>query len=338
MMRKIFWILAIIAQAAYVAGQGRNINKLTLETTYSYAEINKTLRDLVDANRKEMYFSDDFFNGMLKKILSDKQFTNKEKVQLFYLMQKKLGYAFVGVNYLPPKQNYFIFHLSKIHVFQKTKETLQSLAINAEPFLEIADAHKTNDPIVSANALLLASLINTEQVSAKMRTYTDPQIILQSKNPAIFNHYVCLSASLLQDSVILRNLKKCLTVFKQEAFIEDVFCALYAKNNPLSIIKEYILHEKNPENDLSIETALCALNTKVPPASFQQSVKSLIAATTEQWKIDLLDRILAGQIPHNYSLTSDDQLVPKIWDYVQISIYNDGTLISNNTLLEFDPN
>src|SRR4051812_30774107 len=82
--------------------QGRDINKLTLETTYSYSEIHASLRDLIDKHKREDYFKDEFFNSMLVKILRDKQFTAKEKVQLFYLMQKKLGYAFVGVNYLPP--------------------------------------------------------------------------------------------------------------------------------------------------------------------------------------------------------------------------------------------
>src|SRR4051812_13727466 len=113
-LRSTFLALTFTVLTVSALAQGRNINKLTLETTYSYNEIHKSLRDLVDNVKRENYFSDAFFNGMLKKILLDKQFTAKEKVQLFYLMQKKLGFAFVGVNYLPPKQNYYIFHMGKV--------------------------------------------------------------------------------------------------------------------------------------------------------------------------------------------------------------------------------
>jgi len=337
-MIRIFIIAILTLYASFCAGQGRNINKLTLETTYSYAEIHKALRDLVDANPHEAYFDDDFFNGSLKKILLDKQFTDKEKDQLFYLMQKKLGYAFVGVNYLPPKQNYFIFHQSKIHVFQKTKEALSVLKMNPGIFLALAESHKTNDPIISANALLLATLLNTDVVAQKLRSYSKGETIMNSKNPSIFNHYLCLSASLVQDSVITANLRQNLSFFKQEAFLEDVFCALYSKINFVTSIKEYILREKNPSNDLAIQTALCALAAKVPIASYRESVKSLINASQEPWKTQLLSKMLDNKIPYNYSISSAENLVPKAWDYVQISIYNDGALISNNTLLEFDPN
>jgi hypothetical protein len=318
--------------------QGRNINKLTLETTYSYTEIHKSLRDLIDKVPRENYFNDDFFNNMLKKIILDKQFSIKEKVQVFYLMQKKLGYAFVGVNYLPPKQNYFIFHLSKILVLQKTRDALHQLKTDPSPYLEIADTHKDNDPIIASNALLLASLLNSEKVIEKLHGWSESRNILTSKNPVIYNHYLCLSSSLLQDSVISGNLRKNLLQFKEEGMIEDVFCALYSRPNPVASIKEYILQEKNPENDLAIQTGLCALYTKVIESSFKQSVKSLLGSVTEPWKTELLNKIASNKIPFNYSLSSEDQLVSKTWDAVQVSIYNDGTLISNNTLLEFDPN
>ncbi|MDI1354102.1 MAG: hypothetical protein PSX36_04245 [bacterium] len=318
--------------------QGRNINKLTLETTYSYAEISKTLRDQVDATKRENYFNDDFFNGLLKKVLLDKNYSAKEKVQLFYLMQKKLGYAFVGVNYLPPKQNYYVFHLSKIQVMQKTKDFLSKLMLDPTAYIQLADSHKSKDPIISSNALLLATMLNSDKVLEKLHTFSQGQTIMNSKNPTIFNHYMCLSASLVQDSIIAGNLKKNLYVFKQEAMIEDLLCALYSKIHPMTLIRDYILSEKNPENDLSIETALCVLNLKVPEASFRESIKSVLSKSGEPWKTELLTKILEGKIPYNYSLTSPDLLSPKVWDYVQISIYNDGTLISNNTLLEFDAN
>jgi hypothetical protein len=318
--------------------QGRNINKLTLETTYSYSEIHKSLRDLVDNVKKEDFFKDEFFNNMLMKILQDKQFTYKEKVQLFYLMQKKLGYAFVGINYLPPKQNYFIFHLSKIQVLERTKNDLKALKLDPSMYILMADSHKTNDPIIASNALLIAALINTDKTLIKLRQASETQNIIKSKNPVIYNHYLCLSSALVQDSIVTRNLKKNIFEFKEEGMIEDAICAFYSKPNPVGPIKEILIKEKNPNNDLVILTAICALHTKISENSFQQAVKNLSNFMSEKWKVDLLTKVADGAIPFNYPLTKADQLAAKVWDFVQVTYYNDGALISNNTLLEFDPN
>lgn len=339
-MKKIFHALLLLFFVnEHMHAQGRDVNKLTLGTTYSYAEIHKSLRDLVDGSPKEKYFEDEFFNGMLRKVLTDKQFSEKEKVQVFYLMLKKVGYGFVGVEYLPPKQSYYAYHSGKIYILQKTKVSLRDLQYNAGPLLAMADTMKTKDAIISSSALLLAALLNSEQTMKKLAELSVPETIQGTKNPGIFNHFVCMSAGLVQDSAITRNLRRNLGAFSQEEMTEDVFCALYSRNNPVSSIREYVLKEKNMQNDLSIETALCALADKVPPASYQKSMKELIAASAkEKWKSDLLKKILANKIPFNYALTSKDQLVTKTWSQVVLSVYNDGVLISNGSLLEFDPN
>ena len=93
-MKNITLIFLFLLLSIKSYSQGRPINKLTLETTYSYVEIHKSLRDLIEQADKSSYFDDAFFNSLLKKIILDKQFTDEEKVQLFYLMQKKLGFAF----------------------------------------------------------------------------------------------------------------------------------------------------------------------------------------------------------------------------------------------------
>src|ERR1044072_7842670 len=89
--------------------QTRPVNKLTLQSCYTYSQIHQSLRELVDQADRSSYFDDAFFNALLRKVLVDKKFTEEEKVKIFYLMQKKLGFAFVGITYLPPKQNYFNF-------------------------------------------------------------------------------------------------------------------------------------------------------------------------------------------------------------------------------------
>lgn len=337
-MKKLILLLLFLSVFIQVFPQGRNINKLTLETTYSYVEIHKVLRDLIEQADKSSYFDDEFFNALLKKIILDKQFNDKEKVQLFYLMQKKLGFAFIGVNYLPPKQNYFTFHAGEIITWEKTRSTLKDLHYNPTNFLMLVDSNRTHDAIVASNALLLATLLNPDSVAKKLEYYSQADVIMQYKNPDIFNQYVCLSASISQNPVIVSNLVKNIITFKTETFIEDALCALYSKNNSVSTIKDYILQEKNPQNDLTIQTALCALSAKVPLATFQKSVKGFISESKEKWKIDLCKNILASKIPFNYSISSNELIVTKTWEGVTLSLYNDGALITNGTLLEFDPN
>ena len=318
--------------------QVRNINKLTLETTYSWVEIHQSLRDLIDKADRSSYFDDDFFNSTLKKIIQDKQFSDKEKVQLFYLMQKKLGFAFVGLNYLPPKQNYFMFHTGEAITWDKTCSTLKDLNYNIRNFMTLVDSNLKRDAILSSNALLLATLLNPDSAAKKLEYYSQAEIILQSKNPDIFNHYICQSTAVKQSPVIVANLVKNIMTFKTETFIEDAFCALYAKNNPVRTIKTYILQEQNPENELAIQTALCALEAKVPAATFEKSVKSLVSESKEKWKKDLCKAIAASKIPFNYNLANKEQIVTKTWEGVTLSIYKDGVLLSNGALLEFDPN
>ena len=309
-----------------------------MQTTYSQVDISKSLRDYIDQQKREDFFNDDYFNTFLKDVLEDKSRSGQEKVQLFYLMLKKIGYAFVGVNYLPPKQNYYVFHLTKIAVLERTMNFLQASKIDVAPFLALTDEFKTNDPVISSNALLLAMLINPEKTTKILYKMTLASTIQRSKNPVISNHYACLAASLASDTVVTANLKANLFALKKEAMLEDVICALYSKQGPLATIKEYILKETNEMNDLAIQTALCVLQTKVSPAAFPQNVKSISAAATEPWKKQVLDDVFNKKYPYTYLLTADDTVTKKAWDGVQMSIYLDGTLISNNTLLEFDPN
>ncbi len=331
-------LLLLCVFALNLFSQVRNINKLTLETTYSWVEIHKSLRDLIDKADRSSYFDDEFFNNLLKKIILDKQFSEKEKVQLFYLMQKKLGFAFVGVNYLPPKENYYMFHVGEIITWEKTRGVLKDLNYDPARFIALVDSNRTRDAVLASNALLLATLLNPDSVGKRLEYYTQTEVILQSKNPDIFNHYVCQSASIKQNPVIVANLVHNILNFKSETFVEDAFCALYSKNNPVSTIKDYILQEQNPLNDLSIETGLCALAGKVPPATFEKSVKTLLSGSKDKWKKELLKNILANKIPFNYSLANKEQIVTKTWEGVTLSIYHDGALMSNGALLEFDPN
>ena len=338
MIRKTILLLALTFFALRIFSQTRAANKLTVEKSYFITEIKKPLRDYIESFDKSSFFKDDFFNDLLKKIVLNKKYSEKEKAQLFYLMEKKVGYSFVGLEYLPPLQSYFTYHSGKTFIQQYTAKSLKDLNYNVNGLLLLVDSNYTKDAVLSGNALLLATILNSVAVTKKLEKYTSFDFINSTKNSDIFNHYVCMSASISQNTVITANLTKNLMTFKQCGMIEDVLCAIYSKDNFVTTMKVYILNEKNPANDLAIETALCALAAKVPPASHQKSIKSLIAAAREPWKTELCQNLLDGKIPFNYRLTSKEQLVNKTWDGVSATVYTDGTMVLNGKLIEFDPN
>lgn len=334
--------LLVFALALLLLQQGfcqlRNVNKLTLESTYTQTEIHKSLRDLVDANEKSSYFDDAFFNGMLKKIVIDKRFAEKEKVFLFYLMQKKLGFGFFGVAYLPPKQNYYECQAGKMLTYDKTAADFKELHYNVRALLTLVDSNLQKDVLVASNALLLATLLNPDSCVKALERYSEFETITHSKHPDIFNHYVCLSASLIQSPVVVEHLLQNLDRFEKAEYKEDVLCAIYSKTHSFSKIKDYILSEKNPNNDLSIQTALCVLAAKVPQATYEKSLKSFISESKDKWKTELMRKILKNEFTSDYRLSNAELIVTKIWPGVTASVYSEGVLISDGSLLEFDPN
>ncbi|MCC6372562.1 MAG: hypothetical protein IT236_16280 [Bacteroidia bacterium] len=338
MMRRIIPTVLLFFFVSSLLAQSRPANKLTVDKTYFMTEIKKPLRDFIDGFNKEDFFKDDFFDNLLRKIVIEKKYSEKEKAQLFYLMEKRVGYSFVGLEYLPPLQSYFTYHTGKTFIQQHTAKDLKDLNYNVSGLLAVVDSNRTKDAILAGNALLLATILNSVAVTKKLETLTQLDVINASKNPDIFNHYVCMSASISQNQVITANLTQNLMTFRQCGMIEDVLCAIYSKDNYVTTMKVYILNEKNPKNDLAIETALCALAAKVPKASHEKSIKALVASAREPWKTDLCQKILDGKIPFNYGLTSKDQLVNKVWEGVTATVYADGTMVLNGKLMEFDPN
>jgi hypothetical protein len=335
-MSKIF-SLVLLFSCMKLAAQVR-VDKATLQNTYSYTEIHPSLRAVVDEAGKSEYFNDEFFNAKLKKIISSRAFTEKEKVQMFFLMQKKIGFAFFGVEYLPPKQNYFEYHSGKIYTYQKTKLALKDLNYDVLSMLRLVDSNITRDPIVASNALLLAALLNSDSTVSRVAYWSDANRILASGNPGIFNHYVCLSASILQNAQVAAHLSDNMSLFKDCGMIEDAICALYSKNNPVSEIRKYLLMEKNPTNALAVQTAICVITMKLPSASSQLNIKTLITDVQEKWKADILRDELNNKIPYHYKLASANLLVTKNWKGATVKQFADGILVNYGAVQEFDPN
>lgn len=329
----LFTILALSAEA-----QQREASPLVYEKSYSYTAIHKSLRDLVNQNDKAVYFRDEFFNAMLKKVLEDKQFTAEEKVKVFYLMLQKIGYAFAGVEYIPPKLNYFTHHVGKIYVLEKTAKSLAGTAFPAGEALRVMQNQLTGDPLLAGNALLLATLLNKDSVLPHLSRMLDTGIVLASGMPIVLNHYLCMSASIAQNDSVSEKLRILLQSYRNEEMLEDVLCALYTRSSPVTPIQKYILTENDPTNDLAIQTSLNALAFRVPEATYKRSVAGLALTANHKWKEELLKKMSQGKIPHNYSLSSGDALVTKAWNGVVVSQYLNGTLISIGQFMEFDPN
>lgn len=338
-MRKIsFLILSFVFFTKSFSQNTKSCDKSVIDKTYSYSSIHGSLRVMINKVPKEKLFDDAFFNDLLKNIVDDVKFSDKEKVQLFYLMQKKIGFAFSGVAFIPPKQNYFMNHNGKVYTFQKTHVVLKTAKAKSKTFLNIAETYRVSDAILAGNALLLATLINPDSVVKKLHAYTKESVIMQSKNANIFNHYVCMSASLVKDSIITKNLIANLEKNASPEMKEDWLCALYSKVNPLSTLQKYILNEKEAKNALAVQTAVCIIYDKVPETSFEKSVNNILKSISEKekWKQDILKNALSKKYPFNYSLANNDKIVTKVWEGVLAEQFSNGLLITNGALTEID--
>jgi hypothetical protein len=316
----------------------RPVNKLTLESSYSMSTIHKVLRDLIDKGDKTKYFNDEFFITLLQKLLQDPQFSDKEKVQLFYLMQKKVGYAFSGADYIPPRLSYFSYHQGKVSFYEKVHGELRSMPVKGTPYFNLVDSFLSKDAIMAGSALLLGTLMNNDSTLKELKRFTDPAESQRCVVPAIFQHYLCICTSIVQDKEVVAKLMQGLKVFDHQEMKEDIFCAVYYRKNPVGVIRDYILGEKNQANQLAIQTALCALAAWVPEGSHKASMKALIVEIKDKWKSDLITKLLNGQIAFNYALSSNDQVVTKTWKGVTATVYSDGIMILNGKIMEFDPN
>ena len=321
-----------------LSAQVRPINKNTLNSTYSVKQIPASITAIIDATVRAEYFKDDFFNTTLSSFISSTNFSVREKVWLFYLMQKKIGYGFAGVEYLPPDLNYFDFMSGKIKLYITTKQALSRLKGDPKPFIALGDSLIHSDILLASNAYLLAQLIDSKSTNAHLAQLITATKFTTHKNSFIINHYLCLALAIAQDDKNTDVLKKCLDTYTHPEMIEDVLCALYTRQAPVALIRKYVLKETDPKNEVAIQTALCALAAKVPEASFKESLTSLQKEVKEEWKKKIIERALTNGEVQIYMLTKKDQVVIKIWKGVEFTEYTDGHFVFVNGLMEFDPN
>jgi len=318
--------------------QVRPINKNTLNNTYTVKQVPSHLQAIIEATPRAEYFKDNFYNATLSAFIANAKYNTREKVWLFYLMQKKLGYGLAGVEYLPPDINYYDFMTGKTKLYLATKQALQQSKADAKAFVALGDSVFNSDVILACQAYLLAQLIDTKSTNPHLLQLISSGKVTAHKYPFIVNHYLCLAIAIAQDDKNSHVLKKCLETYTHPEMIEDVLCALYVKQAPVSLIKKYILHEANPKNEVAIQTALCALAAKVPEASFKESLTSLSKEVREDWKKKIIERALNNGEIQLYMLTKKDQIVIKIWQGVEFTEYADGQFVYINGFMEFDPN
>lgn len=335
---KLITCLLVAMCSIQIHAQVRPINKNTLNNTYTVKQIPSKLQAVIEATPRAEYFKDSFYNSTLSAFIFNPAYSHREKVWLFYLMQKKLGYGLVGVEYLPPDINYYDFMAGKAKLYIATKQTLHQSKTDAKAFVALGDSVLNSDVILACNAYLLAQLIDSKSTNTHLLQLISSGKVAAHQYAFIVNHYLCLALAISQDDKNTNVLKKCLETYTHPEMIEDVLCALYVKQAPVSLIKNYILREVNPKNEVAIQTALCALAAKVPEASFKESLNSLSKEVKEDWKKKIIDRALSNGEIQLYMLTKKDQIVIKLWQGVEFTEYADGQFVFIKGLMEFDPN
>lgn len=302
---------------------------------YTNKNISKKIKQLVNKNPRQKYLKDSFFNSFLYDVLTNKKLTEAEKVQAFYLMQKNIGYAFGGVGFLPPKNNYYSTFMNMPGAYDKTIEFLKDKHYDIKPLLELVDTNYKSDVLLASSAMLLATLANPKKAEPALVNYTNYDFIAATQVPFIFNHYVCVCACFVQNQQIVVNLTANLYLLDSEEAEEDALCGIYSKANSFSIVDEYLKKISNSSKKLAFESGLNIIYSSFGAEKYKEVLRTTIATTNMPWKKELCQNIVDGKIRYDYNIASLDQMMVKVWDGVRLTLCEDGILINNNGLIEF---
>lgn len=269
---------------------------------------------------------DDYFLKNLSEILKRDDFTEDDKVDVFYLMLKKIKWSFSGVLDIPPKYDYRMLFNNYAGIFVSYQKFLKSLNYNGKGLLEIAKRDYKSNVMHASNALLLAAILDPQSFIQDISFFLDFRHIQESQFADIFLHYICLATTLTLKLEYVLQLSDFLNQEISEEAKEDLLCSLSIYALPESMKRVFVFLAKPHESgeDLAVETGMIVLNKRTPPQYFQQMKEQLMEVNPD------LKKSFAELEKNNFTscITQKQGTFLKTWDDVDITLYDDGMFIS----------
>jgi len=289
----------------------------------------KSIQKTRDYSDAKLIVNDEYFIQCLRSILDDTTLSDEEKIYGFYLLQKKIGWAFCGTAYIPSRKNYCMVFSGYVGVYAKTRQKLEPMNYDVASFCRIAQKNLSTNSVLSANAIFLASMLNPKASQKDLRELLDYKSVQSAQVPDIMNHYLCL-ASIFTIGDQVERLGRNLELISSEEAKEDIICILhvYQDQEAWEPIKRFMSTVTDSHYGTALETAFFALMRRMQKEEFQLMIDDLILRSVDSWKKGTLIKLMNNEIPYYSSGSKPDQNFIKVWDSFNITIYDDAYLIS----------
>ncbi len=260
-----------------------------------------------------------------------------EKVKRFRVITEQHWLAFVGFVHVHAERSYLdIFHWHK----KQYLEAMQSLDSDTDvsELLVMAKENLGKDALVSADALMLAAILNWEAAQPTLIELSDPNVAKDAHVRPIHVHTLCLIAAAKQSDAMIEKLQPILRLTQHEEMREDILCAISAFDNKQAAdwIRGYIEANLNGEFDEAMSTALLIMRVRSNPDAFKTYMKHLIDTTENSENAKLLATYMEdpSQLGVMEPPPNGSQWFYKLWDNFHATSTNDGTLMKYGDRLE----
>lgn len=305
------------------------------ESPYSFTLSPRAVAE-VAALDAEQLVEDEFFLATLRRLLDDEGWTAAERVDAFYLMQRKIGMGFTGWADLPPRWGYGDVFWRRADIFDAYRAALSDLEIDGRAYVAVARDSYREHPVRMGNALLLTALLDRRATQGVLDILTDPHRLAGSPVPPIAVHYLALSAAVSGDRRRVAALGPLLAEVPFEESREDLIYALaYRTAGPevLAVFEAHVAASAQRGFDLSTGAALTALHRQLDHDDYRQAhMRAMAASDDEAWRA-AVNRFRDGPAPRGGmgeppgTPPGESVWLFKIWDGFLATVSDDGTVV-----------
>lgn len=333
-----FCCAAILASLAAFPGSAHGRNP-TDEELKGVLQVSERAVASVAKHSGRALGDDSYFIETLRGFLMSRDLSDEEKAWAFYLMQKKIGWAFGGFVHIPAGFNYYKVFTSHAGFYYQVHRELRSLDYDVRPFLRIAKARYRDNVMLAANALLLGAVLNPSAARGDLYDFLDYEVLKGAQVPDILNHYLCLGVVFAMTPEAAEKLGRNLIRLPSEEAKEDVISVLgmYENRAGWEYIRGYVITESEPRRSQAVETGLFVLKRRLEREELDALSQSLRRDSSNPWKTRVLDRLTQSTFPGEFEDRKKGSWM-KIWDPFSVGVFDNGILMStDNNFKEFFP-
>jgi len=325
------WSVALLTLwTASVWGQG-----LEADAGYSFVMSPRAVAEVAALDAKRLG-EDEAFLEVLSRVLKDPAWTPIERVDAFYLMQRKIGLGFTGWVSLPPHWGYHHVFWERVRVFEAYRDVLAGLEIDGELYVEVARSSYRDHPVRMGHALLLTALLDRDSTQKVLDILTNPKRLVSSPVPPIAMHYLALSAAVSGERPRVEALGTLLAEVPLEESREDLILAMgYRKTSQevLTMLETHITRTAQTGFDLSTGAALIVMHRQLDADAYEVAWGMALAASNDEVWWAGVQQYRKGPAPRggmgepSTSPLGESVWLFKKWDGYSVAIEDERTVV-----------